>query len=130
PGPGPLRATTLRQFPALRGYVQTRAKSAAALELVVLAENRAEPLLASWRYGKGKSVAFTSDANGRWSNLWAAWPRFAMFWTELIEALRPEGGEDGEAIPFTLRYAVERGELVLDLAVFSEVVKGLAAGVL
>ena len=62
------KSTDIDAFPPLRGYVETKPRERANLELVVMTEGKAHPLLASWHYGKGRSLAFTSDANGRWSS--------------------------------------------------------------
>jgi len=121
-----LRSTQIRSFPPLRGYVQTRSKEKAQLELVTTAAAKAEPLMARWNYHKGQSLAFTSDANGRWSSFWVSWQKFSEFWTDIIDSLRPETEEDAENIRFDLRYFVEHGFLNLEeesrpcLSIFSE----------
>jgi hypothetical protein len=43
-----------------------------------------DPLLATWRYGLGRTAAFTSDAKGKWSVLWLRWPGFGQFWAQLV----------------------------------------------
>ena len=40
--------------------------------------------MASWQYGLGKSVAFTSDAKARWASDWLEWPGYGKFWTQLV----------------------------------------------
>src|SRR5690606_7463191 len=60
-GPAGVLSTTIDAYPKLRGYVQTKQKPGANLELVTYSDTKADPLLASWSYGKGKSLAFTSD---------------------------------------------------------------------
>ena len=80
-GPSGVRSTGIRSFPFLRGYVETLEKPAANTELVVPEEDRRFPLLASWKVGAGKSIAFTSDANGRWSAPWMAWDEVQEFWS-------------------------------------------------
>jgi Mg-chelatase subunit ChlD/uncharacterized membrane protein len=64
--------------PPLRGFVMTQVKPEAELLLDTGPEETAEdgPLLARWRHGLGKAVAFTSDASARWSAPWIAWPGF------------------------------------------------------
>lgn len=68
-------------FPQLFGYVSTTAKDTATVALVTPVK---DPLLAMWRYGLGKSVAFTSDATTRWANDWIAWGKFDKFWGQVI----------------------------------------------
>ncbi|MEZ4753797.1 MAG: VWA domain-containing protein [Bdellovibrionota bacterium] len=118
-GPQGVKSVAIKSFPPLKGYVETKKKEKAKLELLVYAAGTSEPLLASWDYGKGKSATFTSDANGRWSSYWISWRKYQTFWTELIDSLRPEKG-DKKRVPFDLRYAVSKGSLQLDLAIFAE----------
>jgi Ca-activated chloride channel homolog len=76
----------LEEAPFLLGYVVTRAKPTAE---VILATESGDPLLAWWRYGLGMSVAFTSDAKGRWAAEWLSWPQFGQFWAQVVRhALR------------------------------------------
>jgi hypothetical protein len=51
---------------------------------VVLRANESDPLLATWQYGLGRAVAFTSDANGRWAKSWVQWPDFPRFWAQAV----------------------------------------------
>src|SRR5439155_698369 len=48
--------------PALRGYVATAPKPASAVHL---ASAQDDPVLATWQFGIGRAVAFTSDATAR-----------------------------------------------------------------
>lgn len=118
-GTGEIVSTSIRTFPPLRGYVQTRPREGANLQLIAYGLDKAEPLLASWGYGKGKSIAFTSDASGRWSNYWVAWPRFGTFWSEMVDWVRQREAIDSN-VRFDLRTTVERSMLNLDLSIFSE----------
>src|SRR6185503_15973177 len=42
-----------------------------------------DPVLATWRYGLGRTAAFTSDAKAKWSVLWLRWRDFNKFWAQL-----------------------------------------------
>ncbi len=119
PGTSDKHSTSINAFPPIRGYVQTKSKKTADLELVAYDGNKAEPLLVSWKYGRGRSIAFTSDANGRWSSGWVPWPKFANFWNDLVDTVR-QANDQANALRFDLRYSVERDSLVLDLSVFAE----------
>jgi Ca-activated chloride channel homolog len=82
----PLAGVDLSSAGRLLGHVLTRPK---ATSDVVLATERGEPLLAWWRYGLGMSVAFTSDATGRWGAEWIRWPDYGRFWSQIARhALR------------------------------------------
>ena len=69
------------EAPFLLGYVVTRAKPTAEL---ILATEAGHPLLATWRYGLGKSLAFTADAKNRWAAEWLQWPGFSRFWSQIV----------------------------------------------
>src|SRR5213078_3651273 len=71
-----------------------------------------DPVLATWRYGLGRSAAFTSDAKAKWAVLWLRWRDFNKFWAQLVRwTLRSGSRNDTVAL-------VERhddvGELVVD----------------
>ncbi len=68
-------------FPELNGYVVTGIKPDAE---TVLLTHKDDPLLAHWRYGLGKSVAFTSDAKRRWASNWLGWDGYAKFWSQIV----------------------------------------------
>ena len=76
-----LQGIDLELVPFLLGYVSTQPKPTAEVFLV---SDRGDPLLASWQYGLGKSVAFTSDAKARWAVDWLEWAGFGKFWTQLV----------------------------------------------
>ncbi|MBK8430519.1 MAG: VWA domain-containing protein [Chloroflexi bacterium] len=71
----------IAQVPPLYGYVGVSAKDAAQ---VILETHLQDPLLASWQYGLGRSVAWTSDATGRWGTEWVDWQGFPVFWTQAV----------------------------------------------
>ncbi len=74
----------LSQPPNLLGYVATTPRSTAQVILRAPEPNE-DPLLASWQYGLGRSVAFTSDATGRWGANWLDWPDFVNFWGQVVQ---------------------------------------------
>ncbi|MEO8397599.1 MAG: glutamine amidotransferase, partial [Chloroflexota bacterium] len=76
--------------PALLGYVATSAKQTAQ---VILRTPDAfnDPILASWQYGLGRAVAFTSDATARWGSNWVSWSDFARFWSQAVRWTITEG---------------------------------------
>lgn len=51
----------------LYGYIGTTAKQRAD---VVLESDKKEPILATWQYGLGRTAAWTSDMEGKWSQKW------------------------------------------------------------
>ena len=71
----------IQQTPPLYGYVGASPKAAAQ---VILETHLGDPLLASWQYGLGRSVAWTSDATGRWATDWVRWDGFPTFWAQAV----------------------------------------------
>jgi uncharacterized membrane protein/secreted protein with Ig-like and vWFA domain len=80
----------LNAAPPLRGYVRTLAKETA--EVLIQSESE-DPLLARWRYGLGRTAAFTSDVKNRWAVDWLTWDGYGKFWSQLVrETMRRDGG--------------------------------------
>jgi Mg-chelatase subunit ChlD len=75
----------IKSAPQLYGYVGTTAKEAAQVILLSkLADGSQDPVLAHWQYGLGKSVAWTSDATGRWAKDWVNWEGFPTFFAQAV----------------------------------------------
>ena len=109
PGHEAIQEIDWKSVPPLGGYVASTLKATADL---VLMSHQEDPVLATWRYGLGRSVAFTSDAKAKWGVLWLRWREFNRFWSQLIRwTLRSGSRSDTVAI-------VERrenmGEIVVD----------------
>lgn len=68
-------------LPPLLGYVGTSAKETAQQ---VLSSPDDDPILATWQYGLGRGVAYTSDARQRWAANWIGWPGFSKFWAQTV----------------------------------------------
>lgn len=56
----------IEALPKIGGYIGATAKTRADVSLYSLDDN---PLLASWQYGLGRSIAYLSDYSGKWSNM-------------------------------------------------------------
>jgi uncharacterized membrane protein/Mg-chelatase subunit ChlD len=76
-----LKGFSAASFPPLLGYVAATPKPLADVSMI---SKRDDPVLASWRYGLGKAVAFTSDAKNRWAAQWVDWGGFAKFWAQVV----------------------------------------------
>lgn len=79
-----LKGFSQEQIPPLKGYSLTRAKKRAEVPLVTEIRGRPDPILANWRYGLGKVVAYTSDAEARWSSRWINWAKYNKFWSQTV----------------------------------------------
>lgn len=74
-------------LPALDGYVITSQKESADLFLVAPPSEEdptTDPILSSWFFGLGKSVAFTSDLGSRWASDWTGWDNYRKFWAQIV----------------------------------------------
>src|SRR5262249_13185106 len=116
----------------LSGYVATTPKPAANL---ILASDTGDPLLAKWRYGLGRTAAFTSETKPRWAEDWIQWPNFAKFWSQLVRSVTGEDlarsvsiecghALEGDGIRLTADVRDAAGnfvsDAVLDLSTFDE----------
>jgi Ca-activated chloride channel family protein len=71
----------INSTPPLLGYVGTSAKTTSR---EILKSKDDDPILATWQYGLGKSVAWTSDARQRWSAGWLPWSGYSKFWAQAV----------------------------------------------
>jgi hypothetical protein len=79
---------------------------------MVLLTHQEDPLLATWRYGLGRTAAFTSDAKSKWAVLWLRWGGFNKFWSQLVRwTLR--SGTRSDTVASVSRLD-ETGEVVVD----------------
>lgn len=68
-------------LPTLLGYVAASPKSTSR---VVLASDQEDPILTVWQYGLGKTAAWNSDINGKWSRNYVGWDNNIKLWQNLI----------------------------------------------
>jgi len=109
PGHEAIQEIDWKSVPPLGGYVASTLKSTADL---VLMSHQEDPVLATWRYGLGRSVAFTSDAKAKWAVLWLRWREFNKFWSQLIRwTLRSGTRSDTVAI---VERREDTGEIFVD----------------
>jgi uncharacterized membrane protein len=85
-----LPGVPLDSFPPLTGYVATTPRAAAD---VVLKSPQGDPLLATWEYGVGRVMAWTSDAQGRWSADLLRWPAANRFFGDIVRYSLPQAGD-------------------------------------
>ncbi len=113
--------------PPLGGYVATAPRPSATLHALTPQQ---DPLLASWQFGLGRAVAFTSDARPRWAALWLSWPEAAIFWSRLVRwAAAAPSGEfevqaqvEGDVVRVVLDARDRTGTLLTDLEARAQVV--------
>ena len=79
--PSPLLDGLTNGLPQLYGYNGTTPKETATVDLVGIDD---APILAHWQYGLGRSVAWTSDVQGKWAKDWVQWDAFPQFAAQLV----------------------------------------------
>jgi len=76
----PIVAGLAGAWPALLGYNKVTPKPAATL----VAKAGEDPLIVAGTFGKGKSVAFTSDCGPHWAPApFVDWPGYARLWSQI-----------------------------------------------
>lgn len=83
-----LKGIPLDDMPFLLGYVGCQGKDRATIALV---SDYGDPVLATWTFGLGRAVAFTSDAKARWAADWIGWDAYAKFWAQLVRSVMSTG---------------------------------------
>ncbi|MEO7719043.1 MAG: glutamine amidotransferase, partial [Capsulimonas sp.] len=68
--------------PPLLGYDIATAKPGAIVPLTAPEHN--DPLFAHWRYGLGRTFAFTSDDQAHWAAPWLPWAGYPQFWAHVL----------------------------------------------
>jgi hypothetical protein len=73
-------------LPSLSGYVATTPKDRAE---TVLISPKSDPVLATWQFGLGRTIAWTSDASGLWTKYWLRSHTTQHFWSSLVRSTLP-----------------------------------------
>ena len=82
-------------LPLFNGYVMTTVKKSGLVEQLAIASDPDDngensTLLASWRYGNGRTIAFTSDAGNKWTSRWFNDAQYDKLFVQMIRyAMRP-----------------------------------------
>jgi Ca-activated chloride channel homolog len=86
-----LAGVPLDAFPELGGYVVTTPKPGAE---VYFTSPKDDPVLAAWRYGLGRAVAWTSDAKGQWTSGFLKSDVSAKLFSQAVAWTLPTGGDN------------------------------------
>lgn len=95
-----LPGVPLDSLPALTGYVATTPRAAAD---VILKSPQGDPLLATWKYGLGRVIAWTSDAQGRWSAGLLQWADANRFFGGMVRFSLPQAGDPALQVETSIR---------------------------
>lgn len=83
-------------LPPLKGFVMTTVKESPLVEVAIRSPDPDDPenstVLASWTYGLGRTVAFTTDTGHRWAGAWENWAHYDKLFSQMIRwSMRPLG---------------------------------------
>ena len=85
-----LPGVSVDTLPALTGYVATTPRAAAD---VVLKSPQGDPVLATWEYGLGRVMAWTSDAQGRWTSALLRAPSANLLFGDIVRYSLPQASD-------------------------------------
>ncbi|MBC8162156.1 MAG: VWA domain-containing protein, partial [Roseiflexaceae bacterium] len=108
--PSPLLEGLQSGLPQLYGYNGTTPKDTAAVDLIGLDD---APILAHWQFGLGRSVAWTSDLQGKWAKDWVRWAGFPQFAAQLVGWTLP----NANAGSFDTAFVNQGGQTVVNVQV-------------
>lgn len=96
--PGPIaRGIKQEEIPPLTGLVITQLKPTAEM---VMANPRGDPVIARWRFGLGRGVAFTPDLLPNWTRGWARWNGLGKLLRQTVKDLS-EGSRESAVLSVT-----------------------------
>lgn len=81
--------------PTLLGYIGSSAKSQAT---VILQSEEGDPILSTWQYGLGHTIAWNTDATNQWTANWAGWENYVQLWDNMINYVVSNTNVDGESL--------------------------------
>ncbi|MFO0904219.1 MAG: VWA domain-containing protein [Pirellulales bacterium] len=83
-------------LPPINGFVMTTVKDSPLVEVAIRSPDPDDPenstILASWTYGLGRTVAFTTDAGHKWAGAWESWSHYDKLFSQMVRwSMRPLG---------------------------------------
>ncbi len=92
----------IEAIPPLTAFVLTTPKEHSTVVLRSPEQEETDPVLATWRYGVGKSAAFTGDLSPNWGAAWVEWEKYDAFVKQLmIDISRVEQKSDLQVSSFS-----------------------------
>lgn len=70
-------------WPVLYGYVASSLKTASSS--IITSEGKEDPILTTWQYGLGRTVAWNSDVTGEWSGAYVGNDDYVQLWKRIID---------------------------------------------
>jgi uncharacterized membrane protein len=118
PGDPVFKSAGGETLPPIKGYVSTELKAGAQLDAYVERDGRREPVVASWHFGSGKTLAVTTDAGERWAADWLRANVFSRLWDQILDWMT--GNTEVTASNYAAELGYENGRLKFKLIAYSE----------
>ncbi|MBO5468926.1 MAG: VWA domain-containing protein [Lachnospiraceae bacterium] len=84
--------------PPLYGYIAATSKAAAD---VILQSEEGDPILTTWQYGLGRTIAWNSDGTNEWTGQFAAWDAYPLLWSNMIQYVIADTELGGDSFEVT-----------------------------
>jgi Ca-activated chloride channel homolog len=85
----------INSMPSLQAFILSTPKPRSVTILKGPGKDEINPVLSTWRFGLGKTAAFTSDLSPNWGSAWVQWAQYQEFVKQLmIEISRVEQHSD------------------------------------
>ena len=82
-----LEGSPWEKAPGFEGFNKIIPKQEAEVLATVGDDEKQYPLVVTWEYGKGRSMAFASDCSPHWAASFQAWEYYGQFWCQALEWL-------------------------------------------
>jgi hypothetical protein len=73
-----------------------------------LPDRRNATIMASWQFGLGRTVAFTTDGGKRWATQWTGWEHYDKLFSQMIRWASRPSGDSGD---FTIATHVKEDQI-------------------
>ena len=70
-------------WPILYGYVAASPKTAS--QLLIASASEDDPILTTWQYGLGRTVAWNSDVTGEWTGAFSGKEDYVQLWKRVVD---------------------------------------------
>jgi uncharacterized membrane protein len=85
-----LQGIPWQECPVFEGFNRILPKEGADV-LATIGEGEDEnPLIVTWQFGKGRSMAFATDCSPHWAEYFQPWRFYGQFWRQAVRWLAGE----------------------------------------
>ena len=68
---------------------------------MILQSEEGDPILSTWQYGLGRTIAWNTDATNEWTGNWANWENYTQLWDNMINYVVSNTSLDGDQVEIT-----------------------------